>query len=493
MAHIHADRVWETTTTTGTGALTLLGAVTAYRAFSAVCAANDTVCYCCAHRTANEWEVGIGTFNTTLTRTVILSSSNAGNAVSFSSGTKDVFITEPAGLGKILPWTYAVPGDFRRGAAAILNGEEGLAADFITRTVIINDYSDVLSDAGRPSDIFTFSRSSTGLYVDRDKTVKSASANTMRFDHDLATGVPRGLLIEPARTNILTAPRDLTNAAWTKTNVTAAKDQTGIDGVSNSASKITATAGNGTCLQSVTLSSSARGQSAYVKRITGSGTIEMTMDGGSTWTAVTVTSAWTRVTIPQQTLANPNVGFRIVTNGDAIAVDYVQNEAMFPSSPYDGARSAETLSLSSSLFPVLAARGTMLVEFELIGQNNSGGVSVIMQLDDGTSNNQAYIREGTVITGYDAIGRSGGSSATDTNSAAYGSGIRRMGFAWESSNNRFAADGVLLTNATNGAAPASFTRLVFAGSNSTAIWLRKCAVLTRRVTDAELQAMTAQL
>lgn len=96
MAHIAADRVKETTTTTGTGALTLAGAATGFRAFSSVMAANDTCFY--AIQGGSEWEIGLGTFNTTLTRTTILASSNAGAAVNLSSGTKDVFITSPASV-----------------------------------------------------------------------------------------------------------------------------------------------------------------------------------------------------------------------------------------------------------------------------------------------------------------------------------------------------------------------------------------------------------
>lgn len=94
MAHIAADLVKETTTTTGTGALTLGGAVSGFRAFSAVMAASDTCFYGIIG--GAEWEFGVGTYNTTLTRTTVLASSNAGAAVNFSAGTKDVFITNPA-------------------------------------------------------------------------------------------------------------------------------------------------------------------------------------------------------------------------------------------------------------------------------------------------------------------------------------------------------------------------------------------------------------
>lgn len=99
MALVVADRVKETTTTTGTGTVTLLGAVTGFQSFSVVGNANTTY-YCIAGQGTSEWEVGIGTYTsagTTLARTTVLASSNAGSLVSFSAGTKDVFVTYPAG------------------------------------------------------------------------------------------------------------------------------------------------------------------------------------------------------------------------------------------------------------------------------------------------------------------------------------------------------------------------------------------------------------
>lgn len=91
------DRVLETSTTTGTGALTLAGAVTGYRAASAVCANGDTFNYYAEDVDANGipnggWEVGIGSWGTgnILTRSKILASSNAGAAVSWAAGTRRV-------------------------------------------------------------------------------------------------------------------------------------------------------------------------------------------------------------------------------------------------------------------------------------------------------------------------------------------------------------------------------------------------------------------
>jgi len=98
MALVLADRVRETTTVTGTGTATLLGAVSGYQSFSAVGNANTTY-YVIANQSASEWEVGIGTYTasgTLLSRTTVLSSSNSGSLVNFSAGTKDVFVDYPA-------------------------------------------------------------------------------------------------------------------------------------------------------------------------------------------------------------------------------------------------------------------------------------------------------------------------------------------------------------------------------------------------------------
>lgn len=177
-----------------------------------------------------------------------------------------------------------------------------------------------------------FTRSgSAGTFVGKDGLIYGAGANVPRTEWatDPASGLSRlYLLLENAgATNVVLWNRDMTNAAWTKTNMTAAKDQTGADGAASAASSLLATAGNATCLQAITLASSARFQSVYAKRLVGSGTIQMTMDNGSTWTTIALTTAYQRLNIPTQTLANPTVGFRIVTNGDKIAVDFVQNEA----------------------------------------------------------------------------------------------------------------------------------------------------------------------
>jgi len=95
MAYAFKDRVRDTTTTTGTGTINLDGSPpTGFRAFTAF-TTGDTLTYCIDG--GSEWEVGIGTYTDatpdTLSRTTIIASSNAGSAVNFSAGTKQVFAT----------------------------------------------------------------------------------------------------------------------------------------------------------------------------------------------------------------------------------------------------------------------------------------------------------------------------------------------------------------------------------------------------------------
>lgn len=99
MAFVIADRVQETTTSTGTGTITLAGAATGFQSFSAIGDGNTTF-YTIADQSGSNWEVGIGTYTasgTTLSRTTVLSSSNSGSLVNFGAGTKNVFVTYPAG------------------------------------------------------------------------------------------------------------------------------------------------------------------------------------------------------------------------------------------------------------------------------------------------------------------------------------------------------------------------------------------------------------
>jgi len=123
MALVLADRVRETTTTTGQGTVTLAGAITGFQTFAVIGDGNTTY-YTIAGQGTSEWEVGIGTYTasgTTLSRdTVLASSAGAPTKTTFSAGTKDVFVTYPAERSVYSDGTNIVPD-----SAAILGVVSG--------------------------------------------------------------------------------------------------------------------------------------------------------------------------------------------------------------------------------------------------------------------------------------------------------------------------------------------------------------------------------
>jgi hypothetical protein len=219
------------------------------------------------------------------------------------------------------------------------------------------------------------------------KPTTSAAYYGPRFDHDVA-GNPLGYLNEQGVSCISLWNRDFTNEVWVKPNITAAKDQIGIDGVANSASRITATSSNATVLQSATYINNAFCVYAWVKRLVGSGVVEMTVDNGTTWTAIAVTAGWTRVAIPRQVLSNPTFGIRIVTNGDSIAVDFFQTihslSTFFATSPIWTTTAAVTRAsdLVTGVFASMGfnpAEATLIVEADPLNASQMGAIASFNQ------------------------------------------------------------------------------------------------------------------
>jgi hypothetical protein len=120
MTLVLADRVRETTTTTGTADVVMGGAVLGFQNFDVIGNGNTTF-YGIVGRDTSEWEIGIGTYTlstSTLARTTVLSSSAGGTTkVTFSTGTKDVFCTQPAVKSLILPNARSVYGNSFDGSA----------------------------------------------------------------------------------------------------------------------------------------------------------------------------------------------------------------------------------------------------------------------------------------------------------------------------------------------------------------------------------------
>ena len=141
MALVIANRVKETTTTAGTGTVTLLGASTGFQSFAVIGNGNTTY-YTIAGQTGNQWEVGIGTYTssgTTLARTTVLSNSSGTqpSALDFAAGTKDVFVTYPS------EYAVAATNVGTSGQLLTSNGT-GVAPTFQTSTAASKAYAQAM-------------------------------------------------------------------------------------------------------------------------------------------------------------------------------------------------------------------------------------------------------------------------------------------------------------------------------------------------------------
>lgn len=196
-----------------------------------------------------------------------------------------------------------------------------------------------ISDAAVVGPSLVFARTGLAYAFDASGVLQTVADGVGRFAshwHDGSSWVNEGFQAEGTRIQLSAAPRDLTNAAWTATNITPALNATGLDGVANSATTLTATANNGTITESITSAINDHSTRFWIKRVTGTGTIEIT-DNNFTNT-LDVTSAlsstlWTPHHVVRNQ-ANPVIGIRMGTSGDVIEVDVAQPEVgSIPSSP----------------------------------------------------------------------------------------------------------------------------------------------------------------
>jgi hypothetical protein len=147
MALVLADRVQETTTTTGTGSLTLAGAVAGYQTFAVV--GNGNTCYYTIVD-GSAWEVGVGTYSTsgpTLARTTVLSNSNGNTSpITLAAGTKSVFVTYPAeasvnlnASGNVSPLGTVSSGTWQGTTVGVAYGGTGVTASSGANSVMLRD------------------------------------------------------------------------------------------------------------------------------------------------------------------------------------------------------------------------------------------------------------------------------------------------------------------------------------------------------------------
>ena len=242
------DRVRESTTTTGTGTITLAGvAAGPYQSFAVVGNGNQCV-YCIADQSGvgNDWEVGIGTYSTTgpsLARTTVTGSSNSGNLVNFPAGVKDVFVVYSAArsvdLGDVGTAPNQIPLNQYLGKLAFMD---------VLDTISNNPYYDTqISDVEPTLNLdfvnsktldsrITFTRSTTATYYD-GKSSAVAEQNLFTYSQDFSNSI----WIKPGNSIIVnsTSSPDGTSTASTFTQTNSSLTPTNYQSFTATASTYT--------------------------------------------------------------------------------------------------------------------------------------------------------------------------------------------------------------------------------------------------------------
>jgi len=208
MALVINNRVRETTTTTGTGAQTLAGAVDGFQTFAAGIGNSNTTYYAISLNTANEWEVGLGTLNgdsSTLTRTTVLESSNSDSAVDFAAGSKEIFCTLPSEKAVYLDASDAQVGGFSS-LADDSSPQLGANLDVVTY--------DIVSTSDRDIDIIPNGTGDVNLGADTvqvgdndaNATVTTQGTGDLILNTNNGTNAGNITLLDGANGNINLAP-----------------------------------------------------------------------------------------------------------------------------------------------------------------------------------------------------------------------------------------------------------------------------------------------
>ena len=346
---------------------------------------------------------------------------------------------------------------------------------------------------------FNVTRATSATRVNANGLIESVASGIPRLDYPLGGGCP-ALLVEPAATNLALHSRDLTNAVWSGTTVTTTKNAVGADGTASGATTITATAASGTVLQALAHASQSRIFSAYIRRVSGTGTIQLTTNGGTNWDTVTITSGYTQVASVARTVASGTVGIRLAVSGDVIEVDYTQGEvgpvatSVIPTTTTSVTRNADVISLSGAVSGCIGqTEGTIYAEVDLRNLN-SGVFRRVFSLHDTTTSNviQVFTSDSSSLLTASVI-TSGISQASITTASAV-TGVAKIAIGYALNNVAFFVNGLQVgatdTSATIPACSAINIGASAAGGSFFNDRIRSVALYTTRLTNQELATLT---
>lgn len=327
----------------------------------------------------------------------------------------------------------------------------------------------------------------------------------------VASGAPcitdQGWLIEEARTNDALQSRDMTQAVWVSVGMTEALNAVGIDGVANSASTLTATGTAGSCtasctdLQTITLGSSADTYSVWLKRVTGSGTVNITINNlGAVTPCTLVATGFTRCTVTA-TLANPVIGIQMTVVNDVIVADFNQMEpGGFPTSPIlttsaSATRAAESVALSNQFLNLLSTNQGGTILFYSAGLPSFANQTNATLL--GSNAGRELIGQNASVNG---VLRGSDNAGANVITATFGSGNLsttpfKAALSWAPSSRVMVGNGgTPTTSATNLAAVAMSAPVIGSNANSAAFidtYIQRVVIWPWQLPNAQLQMLTS--
>lgn len=363
-----------------------------------------------------------------------------------------------------------------------------------------NLYQDVPPFVAEDSTMrFTVSRNTTATRVNSSGLIESVASGVPRIDW-LGQSCP-ALLVEASGQNQALWSRDLSvSGTWAASGITAVRNAVGADGTASGATTLTSTAASATITQNISHASQSRIFSAYMRRVSGTGQIELTTNGGTNWQTVTLTSAFASFNSGAQTVASGQVGIRMIASGDVIEVDFTQAEigpiatSPIPTTVAAVSRAADLISASGALVSGLIGQteGTLYLEM----QANAAGTGTAILIVGNASSNYIYI--GKDSNRMRVRVRIGNVNAVDNQDTILNGSPLKIAVAYQQSGNCAAyVNGNFLVSGTAGNFSAALTGIGLTDKASlpfdtiSAInRIRAAALYTTRLTDAQLAELT---
>ena len=351
------------------------------------------------------------------------------------------------------------------------------------------------------SDLITFTRASSATRVNSSGLVETVASDQPRFDYDPVTLQPKGLLIEEQRTNLLTYSEQFDNAGWAKGSgaTVSANTNAAPDGTTTADTLISG--GDSSVFQAPTLVNGATYVfSVWLKAGTRSSiSLYCTANSGIPNVSCSLTSSWQRFSL---TFTANQAGSVLIggggsfTSGTVIAWGAQLEAGAFP----------------TSYIPTTTAAATRAADIATITGSN---FSSWYRQDEGTLLGEVISSDGTVCFGvgntfsdtmYATRGtannisfRSGGADqavlSTPFNAAS--GYANKVVFAYRVNDFAAVSNGGVASTDTSGAVSSNMVRLSLgssawdtSGGNSINGHLRRITYYPRRLTDAELQALT---